>query len=106
MQGSSSSVRLSGQRDMPILFAAALLGFLSIGTRSAPAAECYPHCDYNHYYGPFDFTYIQPGLFGYPRCNPRGDCAPDLVYSTSGYSTSGIRRGRITVRFPRARTIR
>lgn len=67
------------------------------GTGAVSAAECFPYCDYNHYYGPHDFTYVRPGLFGYPRCDLRGNCSPQLVYSTSGF-----RRGRITVRFPRS----
>ncbi len=78
------------------LFAAALLGFCCVGTRSAAAAECYPHCDYVHFYGPYDFTYIRPGLFGYPLCGPRGECSPYLAYAPSRF-----RNGRITVRFPR-----
>ena len=74
----------------------AMLALFCIGMRSAPAAECYPYCDFTHYYGPFDFTYVRPGLYGYPICGPRGYCSPNLVYSTSGF-----RRGTITVRFPR-----
>jgi hypothetical protein len=60
----------------------------------ARAADCYPHCDYNHYYGPSDFTYVRPGLFAYPRCNARGECSPALLYSSTG-----LRRGNITIRF-------
>ncbi len=75
----------------------ALLAFFSLGTSAARAEQlCFPHCDYVHYYGPFDFTYVRPGLFGYPRCGPQGDCSPHLAYSTTG----GL-PGRITVRFPR-----
>jgi hypothetical protein len=77
----------------------ALLTFAAISPGPTRAEQlCYPHCDYTHYYGPFDFTYIQPGLFAWPRCGPQGDCAPHLAY------TAGVRRpaGRITVRFPRA----
>ncbi|HSV22504.1 MAG TPA: hypothetical protein VLJ17_05680 [Xanthobacteraceae bacterium] len=83
-------------RHLPACFVVALLAFFGIGT-SVPAAECYPHCDYAHYYGPFDFTYVKPRLFAYPRCDLMGNCAPQMVYSTSGF-----RRGTITVRFPRA----
>ena len=81
--------------------AAALLSsvpLLGAETRAVSAAECYPHCDYNHYYGPSDFTYVRPGLYGYPVCGPRGECSPNLVYSTTGVR----RRGQVTVRFPRA----
>ncbi len=77
----------------------ALLTFAAVSPGPARAEQlCYPHCDYTHYYGPFDFTYIQPGLFAWPHCGPQGDCAPHLAYTT------GVRRpaGRITVRFPRA----
>jgi hypothetical protein len=77
-------------------FALAVMAFLCVGTHPVSAAECFPHCDYTNYYGPFDFTYVQPGLFGYPLCGPRGNCSPQLAYSTTG-----VRRGRITVRFPR-----
>jgi hypothetical protein len=59
------------------------------------AGECFPHCDYVHNYGPYDFTYVRPGLYGYPLCNVRGACLPNLVYSTSGRA----RRGNIEVRF-------
>jgi len=45
---------------------------LGAETRAVPAVECYPHCDYSHYYGPLDFNYVRPGLYGYPRCGPRG----------------------------------
>jgi hypothetical protein len=77
-------------------FVLAILAFVCVGTDPVSAAECYPHCDYTHYYGPFDFTYVAPGLFGYPLCGLRGNCSPQLAYSTSG-----VRQGRITVRFPR-----
>ena len=65
------------------------------GAGGALAAECYPHCDYVHNYGPYDFTYVRPGLFGYPTCNVRGECLPNLYYSTSGR----LRRGNVEVRF-------
>ena len=90
-------MRTMAVRHLPKCLVIALLAFFGVGTRAVPAAECYPHCDYTHYYGPFDFTYIQPHLFAYPRCGPSGNCAPQMVYSTSGFH-----RGTITVRFPRA----
>lgn len=62
-------------------------------TPAARAADCYPYCDYNHYYGPYDFTYVRPGLFAYPRCGPRGECSPTLDY------VPAVRRGNITIRF-------
>jgi hypothetical protein len=80
------------------LFAVVFISLCGAGT--ALSAECFPHCDYTHDYGPYDFTYIRPGLYGYPICGPRGNCLPNLVYSTSGYA----RRGNIEVRFiPRPR---
>lgn len=83
-------------RYLPSHFAVALGAFLAGTSIALAAQECSPRCDYTHYYGPYDFSYIRPGLFGYPRCGLQGDCAPDLTYTT------GVRRGRITVRFPRA----
>jgi hypothetical protein len=93
-------------RKLTNQFAFAFLAFVSLGTWFGTGAvsaeeECVPHCDYRHYYGPFDFTYVQPGLFGYPLCGPQGNCSPRLVYSTTGF-----RRGRITVRFPRLTAVR
>jgi hypothetical protein len=73
---------------MPRWIAAALFA-LPLLTAAQPAAaeiNCSPHCDYNHDYGPYDFTYIRPGLFGFPRCNARGDCSPYLVYTYPRYS--------------------
>jgi hypothetical protein len=80
----------------PAGFILALLGPFLAGAGAAMAEQyCYPHCDYVHYYGPFDLSYIRPGLIGYPQCGPQGDCAPHLAFAP------GLRRGRITVRFPR-----
>jgi hypothetical protein len=84
-------------RNVPNHLALAFLAFFGIGTGAVSAAECFPHCDYTHYYGPFNFTYIEPGLFGYPLCDVRGNCSPQLAYSP-------VRRGRITVQFPRVTT--
>jgi hypothetical protein len=81
-------------------FVFALLSFFLAGTGVAFAErECFPHCDYTHYYGPFDFTYARPGLFGYPHCGPQGDCSPHLTYTTG--IVRPIQTGRITVRLPR-----
>jgi hypothetical protein len=85
----------------PGLGAAIVIGCCLAGTGPAAAAECYPRCDYNHDYGPRDFTYVRPGLFGYGVCGPFGNCTPWPVYSTSG--NPFYRRGRIEIRFPRAR---
>jgi hypothetical protein len=77
---------------------AAIFGFVCLGMSiaTASAAECSPHCDYNHYYGPYDFSYIRPGLYAYPVCGLRGNCAPYLVYRNSGLPS-----GNIIVSFPR-----
>jgi len=66
------------------------------GLGSGAATECYPHCDYGHYYGPYDFSYIRPGLYAYPVCGPRGNCTPHLVYGNQGFPS-----GNIIVTFPR-----
>jgi hypothetical protein len=56
-----------------------------LGAEDARAADdCSPHCDFWHYYGPYDFSYIRPGLLGYPICDRQGDCAPHLVYTHPG----------------------
>jgi hypothetical protein len=94
------------QTRSPSRLAVALLAFVLAGTGPAMAQQCIPRCDYSHYYGPYDFTYAKPGLFGYPRCGPQGDCAPHLAYTTGDYSPSigvllPVPAGRITVRLPR-----
>jgi hypothetical protein len=81
-----------GRRLQPCF---AAFGIMVGGAGGAAAAECFPHCDYVHNYGPYDFTYLRPGLYGYPVCNARGECLPNLVYSTSGRA----RRGNVEVRF-------
>jgi hypothetical protein len=74
----------------------ASLVLLLLAGPSAALEACFPHCDYDHYYGPLDFTYKQPGLFGYPQlCGPQGNCAPHLAYTTS------IPQKRLVVRSPR-----
>jgi hypothetical protein len=78
------------------IFPAVLFSLLFFGLSPARAeVECFPHCDYWHDYGPYDFTYIRPGLFGYPICGPRGDCAPYLVYT---YQRGYHLRKRVTIR--------
>jgi hypothetical protein len=85
-------------RSRSIPFGLASVAVLLAGAGAATAQEaCFPHCDYAHYYGPTDLTYVRPGLFGYPHhCGPQGNCAP---YQT--LAPSGVPAGRITVRFPR-----
>jgi hypothetical protein len=79
---------------MPTLIAAAIAAFLLLFAPRPASAEvgCAPYCDFTHYYGPQDFTYVRPGLFVYPRCGPSGECSPYLVSSWQRL------RGRITVR--------
>jgi hypothetical protein len=77
------------------LFAIVFLFFLLGLSPASAAVECFPHCDYWHDYGPYDFTYKRPGLFGYPICGPRGDCAPHLAYI---YQRGHGLRKRITIR--------
>jgi hypothetical protein len=67
--------------------------FLSVASAGAIAAECTPHCDYIQDYGPYDYTYVRPGLFGYAICDWWGNCSPYRVYAYSGRRT-----GRITIR--------
>jgi hypothetical protein len=69
----------------------ALLLFV-LGSSAMRAAGCSPHCDFSHGYGPYDLTYIRPGLYAYPVCWPRGDCAPYVVYTYARY------RKRILIR--------
>jgi hypothetical protein len=62
---------------------ATLVLALLAGPGAALAEACFPHCDYAHYYGPLDFSYKQPDLFGYPQhCGPQGNCTPYLAYTT------------------------
>ena len=72
------------------IVAAALALFA--GGPAAAEVGCAPYCDFTHYYGPHDFTYVRPGLFAYPYCGPSGDCSPYLVSSSRRYI------GRVTVR--------
>lgn len=72
------------------------LVLLAAGGISAAAAQgrqsCYPYCDYTHYYGPYDYRYLRPGLICYPVCNADGRCAPNPA------CVGQQQRGRITVR--------
>lgn len=67
----------------------------AMSATAAVAEACAPHCDFNHYYGPYDFTYRVP-LFGWPRCDAGGDCAPHLAYVAP--QPWPRRGGRITLR--------
>jgi hypothetical protein len=84
---------------IPVHFVFILWTSLVPGTGTALAEACFPHCDYTHYYGPLDFSYRQPGLFGYPPCGPQGNCTPHLAYTT------GILQKRLAVRFPRVNPV-
>ncbi len=70
---------------------AAILSFVVLGSGIAWATECSPHCDYVHDYGPYDFSYVRPGLAGYPVCDWRGNCAPHIVYYQAGRRRPGVR---------------
>lgn len=59
------------------------------------AYDCAPHCDYVHDYGPYDLSWVAPGLVGYPVCDRQGNCSPHLVYRRFGRPWPGI---TITVR--------
>jgi hypothetical protein len=68
-------------RNMPRILAITVFASLTFTSAARAQVECYPHCDYWHDYGPYDFTYKRPGLFGYPVCDWRGNCAPYLRYT-------------------------
>lgn len=83
---------------MTRFLAAAALGICVLGSGAATAEDCGANCDYWHYYGPSNFSYIRPGLLGYPICDRQGNCAPYLTYTYPGQRT-----GRIIIRpAPRA----
>ncbi len=78
---------------MPRIVAAAVCMLLWFAAGPAAAeVGCAPYCDFTHYYGPYDFTYVRPGLYLYPRCGPSGSCLPYMISSGQRY------RGRVTVR--------
>ena len=62
---------------------------------TALAYDCAPHCDYVHDYGPYDLSWVSPGLVGIPVCDRHGNCSPHLVYRRFGRPWPGI---TITVR--------
>jgi hypothetical protein len=74
-----------------------LAGLAVLLAGAGPAAaqgrqSCYPYCSYTHYYGPYDYRYLRPGLICYPICGPDGRCSPNPS------CTGRLARGRITVR--------
>jgi hypothetical protein len=75
--------------------APAVLSFVLLQSATASAFDCSPHCDYVHDYGPIDFTYVRPGLFGYPVCDQYGNCSPHLVYRYGRIPWRGV---TITIR--------
>ena len=77
---------------MKLFAIAAVLSFFFFGSEVV-SADCSERCDHYHDYGPYDFSYIQPGLLGWPVCDRQGNCSPYLIYTHPGY-----RRGQITVR--------
>jgi len=76
---------------MPKSVAAAALLLAALSGPALAEVGCAPNCDFTHYYGPYDYTWVRPGLYLYPRCGPTGDCSPYVV-SSSHY------RGRVTIR--------
>jgi hypothetical protein len=81
----------------------AILFVLVWASGVALAYDCAPHCDYVHDYGPYDFSWVAPGLVGSPLCDRQGSCSPYLVYRRFGHPWPGI---EITVRpTHRARSI-
>jgi hypothetical protein len=57
--------------------AAILFCFMILGVSAAGAqTQCAPRCDYTHYYGPLDFSYMRPDLVAYQRCDLNGYCWP------------------------------
>lgn len=88
---------------MPRILAGVLLSLLLSGSGAAWAFDCSPHCDHVHDYGPYDFSYVRPGLFAYPVCGPRGNCGPNLVYTYSGPPAPGTAATVTIVVHPRRR---
>jgi hypothetical protein len=80
--------------------ACAILCIFLLGSDVVLAEDCAPHCDYWHDYGPYDLSYIKPGMFGHPICDRQGTCSPYLVYTYQGR-----RYGHITIR-PASRGMR
>ena len=65
-----------GEGGMLRLITATILGWLCFGSgsASAQAAGCAPNCAFYHNYGPYDLSYIRPGLVGVPVCDRDGNC--------------------------------
>jgi hypothetical protein len=85
------------------VLAPAVLGVVLCVPAVAFAYDCAPHCDYVHDYGPYDLSWVAPGLVGFPLCDRGGNCSPHLVYRRFGHPWPRI---TITVRpMHRARSI-
>lgn len=84
---------ITGHWSIPKLFTATVFGLMLAGATPAAAVECAPYCDFTHDYGPYDLTWVRPGLYAYPVCGPSGNCSPYAVYSYPRH-----RGVRITVR--------
>lgn len=76
---------------MKTAFAFAIVSSVLLGSGMARATDCSPHCDFVHDYGPYDFSYVRPGLAAYPVCDWRGNCAPHLVYYYGVRRRPGVR---------------
>jgi hypothetical protein len=75
--------------------AAVVLCVVTVAPEAAFAFDCAPHCDYVHDYGPYDLSWVSPGLVGIPVCDRHGNCSPHLVYRRFGHPWPEI---SITVR--------
>ncbi len=62
------------------VLATVLFSLSFVGSTTVWANDCYPHCDWNHDFGPYDFTYKRSDLFAYPIYGPRQECSPYLRY--------------------------
>jgi hypothetical protein len=93
--GSKSPGGIANRKARASLFALSIAAPIFFVTASPARAEveCSPYCDYTHDYGPYDLTWIRPGLYAFPVCGPSGDCAPHAVHTYPRY-----RSVRITVR--------
>jgi hypothetical protein len=82
-----------GEDAMPRLIAAAVAAVLAFAAGPAAAeVDCAPNCDFVHDYGPYDYTWVRPGLYLFPRCGPSGYCAPHLIQSSRYRGSVTIRR--------------
>jgi hypothetical protein len=75
---------------LKILPLAVLCSLLCVPRAAWAYDDCAPRCDYVHDYGPYDFSWVSPGLVAYPICDREGNCSPHLVYRNFGRPRPGI----------------